>query len=140
MPRLARSPVGLGVEPAGQVQPARHLTPEPQPILTTDNGRFIVGRARLAPAMISTPGSRGLQMAPNARPCQPGVIKEQLQAARSNPPTTRLGSVQCRAERKHSAQGEPAESSVLRRGHLVNSRFGVYYDAVDPSPAIPRPS
>jgi hypothetical protein len=28
---------------------------EPQPVLTTDNGRFTVGRARLAPAMISTP-------------------------------------------------------------------------------------
>ena len=31
--------------------------------------------------------SRGLQKAANARPCQPGVIEEQLQAARSNPPT-----------------------------------------------------
>src|SRR5262249_50546970 len=28
------------------------------PVLTTDNGRFTVGRARLAPAMISTPGPR----------------------------------------------------------------------------------
>jgi hypothetical protein len=31
---------------------------EPQPVLTTDNGRFTVRRARLAPAMISTAGHR----------------------------------------------------------------------------------
>ena len=29
---------------------------------------------------------------------------------------------------------------VSDSGHLVNSRFGVYYDTVDPSSAIPRPS
>ena|SRR6516164_6075495 len=31
---------------------------EPHPVLTTDDGRFIVGRARLALAMISTSGHR----------------------------------------------------------------------------------
>jgi hypothetical protein len=46
---------------------------EPQPVLTTDNGRFTVGRARLAPAMISTPGHRAPEGA-NARPCQPGPM------------------------------------------------------------------
>jgi len=29
---------------------------------------------------------------------------------------------------------------VSDSGHLVISRFGVYYDTVDPSSAIPRPS
>jgi hypothetical protein len=46
---------------------------EPQPVLTTDNGRFTMGRARLAPAMISTPVTEPPEGA-NARPCQPGAM------------------------------------------------------------------
>jgi hypothetical protein len=62
---------------------------EPQPVLTTDNGRFTVGRARLAPAMISTPGHRASRRRQReALPTWCNVIGEQLQAARSNPPTT----------------------------------------------------
>src|SRR5438045_2290586 len=45
----------------------------PQPVLTTGNGRFTVGRARLAPAMISTPVT-GPPEGANARPCQPGAM------------------------------------------------------------------
>jgi hypothetical protein len=37
---------------------------KPQPVLTTDNGRFTVGRARLAPAMISTPGHQASRRRP----------------------------------------------------------------------------
>jgi len=33
-----------------------------------------------------------------------------------------------------------AAASRLMSAKLVNSRFGVYYDTVDPSPAIPRHS
>ena len=41
---------------------------EPQPVLTTDNGRFTVGRARLAPAMITTPGHRASRRSWSAGP------------------------------------------------------------------------
>ena len=78
---------------------SRRLAREPQPVLTTDNGRFTVGQARLAPVMISTPGHRASRRR-QREACQPGVIGEQLQAARSNPAHNLLGSVQCRAERK----------------------------------------
>jgi hypothetical protein len=41
--------------------------------LTTDNGRFTVGRARLAPAMISTPGHRASRRR-QREACQPGAM------------------------------------------------------------------
>src|SRR6202040_1638746 len=41
------------------------------PVLTIDKCRFTLRRARLAPAMISTPGHRPPEGA-NAGPCQPG--------------------------------------------------------------------
>jgi hypothetical protein len=42
-------------------------------ILTTDKGRFIVRGARLAPAMISTPGHRASRRRQRGA-CQPGLI------------------------------------------------------------------
>ena len=74
---------------------------EPQPVLTTDNGRFTVGRARLAPAMISTPGHRASRRRQReALPVWCNATGKQLQAARSNPPTTlpRLGLMPRRAK------------------------------------------
>jgi len=46
---------------------------KPDRALTTEPGRFNVRRARLAPAMISTPGHWASQKAPTRGPCQPGL-------------------------------------------------------------------
>ena len=62
---------------------SRKLTRGPHPVLTTDNGGFTVGQARLAPAMISTPGHRASRRRQReALPAWCNVIGEQLQAAR----------------------------------------------------------
>jgi hypothetical protein len=83
---------------------SRKLAREQRPVLTTDNGGFTVGQARLAPAMISTPGHRASRRRQReALPAWCNVIGEHLQAARSNPPTTCLGSVQCPPSESGSA-------------------------------------
>ena len=69
---------------ASEPQTGREL----RPVLTTDNGRFTVGRARPAPAMISTPGHRASRRRQREALAWSKVIGEQLQAARSNQPTT----------------------------------------------------
>jgi hypothetical protein len=74
---------------------------EPQPVLTTDNGRFTVGRARLAPAMISTPGHRASRRRQHeALPAWCNVIGSSFKLHGQIRPQPHLGSVQCRAERK----------------------------------------
>src|SRR5215472_6944940 len=58
-------------------------------VLTTDNGRFTVHRARLAPAMISTPGHRASRRRQReALPAWRDFLGEQPEAAPSNPYTT----------------------------------------------------
>jgi len=56
--------------------------------LTTDNGRFTVGRARLAPAMISTPGHRASRRRQREALRAWCKLSGQLQATRLNPRTT----------------------------------------------------
>jgi hypothetical protein len=86
---------------------SRKFAREQQPVLTTDYGGFTVGQARLAPAMISTPGHRASRRRQReALPAWCNAIGEQLQAAQSNPPTTCLGSVQCAPSEKSALQEE----------------------------------
>ena len=95
---------------------------EPQPVLTTDNGRFTVGRARLAPAMISTPGHRASRRRQGAAlPAWCNVIGEQLQAARSNPPHNPI-SVRCNAAPSESGSPGCNIGSHPRKQQMV-SRF-----------------
>ena len=77
---------------------SRKLARKPQPVLTTDNGRFTVGQARLAPAMISTPGHRASRRRQReALPAWCNVIGEQLQArGQIRPP--RFGAMSRRAK------------------------------------------
>jgi hypothetical protein len=95
---------------------------EPQPVLTTDNGRFTVGRTRLAPAMISTPGHRASRRRQReALPAWCNVIGEQLHAARSNPPHNPI-SVRCNAAPSESGSPGCNIGSHPRKQQVV-SRF-----------------
>jgi hypothetical protein len=74
----------------------RKLAREPQPVVTTDNGRFTVGRARLALAMIFTQGHEPPEGA-NARPCQTSAILSRSSFKSHGQIRLQPGSVLCNA-------------------------------------------
>ena len=68
---------------------SRNGAPSHSRVLTTNNGRFTVRRARLAPAMISTPGHRASRRRQReALPAWRDFLESRFDLTRSNPPTS----------------------------------------------------